>query len=83
MKVDDAACPSCSAPAGSLTIADELVVKPLGTFSIAGAQMKVTAATLPVLNCSACGLSVIGRYDADGRHVEFPQPITDKEQVDG
>ena len=77
MKVNDAACPSCLAPPGCLTIDIEMVAKPLGTFSIAGAQMKVTAAMLPVLNCTACGLRIVGRYDADGRHVEFPAPITE------
>jgi len=55
-------CPACSA-AGTISVRLILVAKPLGTFSLAGAQAKVSAASAAVAECSACGLSVRGRLE--------------------
>jgi hypothetical protein len=65
-------CPRCDAEPGTLSVSFELVGNPLGSFSLPGMQMKVTARTRPVLRCSACPLEVVGELDADGRHVTFP-----------
>lgn len=64
-------CSSCSAT-GTISVRPVLVARPLGTFSLAGAQTKVSAVTAAVAECSACGLSVTGRLEnatvsADGR----------------
>ena len=55
-------CPSCSA-AGTVSVRLVLVAKPLGTFSLAGAQTKMSAVTAAVAECSACGLTVSGRLE--------------------
>jgi hypothetical protein len=70
-------CPNCDAGPGTLSIepGSGLQVMPIGSFSLAGAQMKFSARATPVLCCSACGLRRDGRYDGDGRHVTFgPEP---------
>jgi len=69
--VEESPCPVCSATE-TLSLAMELVAKPLGSFSLSGQQMKVSATSRPVLSCSECGLRLVGRLDADGRHVTFP-----------
>lgn len=68
---DKSPCPRC-AETGTLSVASELVANPLGSFSVPGMQMKVTARDRPVLRCSACGLAHVGDWDPDGRHVVFP-----------
>lgn len=67
-------CPACDQH-GSLVIETHIVANPLGTFSIAGAQMKVTARERLVLRCSACGLEITGECDEDGRHATFSSPV--------
>jgi hypothetical protein len=50
-------CPDCGVT-GSIELTTRLVAKPIGTFSLAGAQMKVSAVETPVLACTTpgCGL---------------------------
>lgn len=72
--VDSASCPKCQAPPSALSITEELVANPIGSFSLSGAQTKVTASARPVLACSACDLRVVGEYDPDGHHANFPSP---------
>lgn len=74
MNVAAAPCPVCAAAPGCLTVTVRLVAKPLGSFSLAGAQVKVSAEECPVLHCSACGLEVVGRFDGDRHHAVFPDP---------
>jgi hypothetical protein len=66
-------CPVCHAT-GTLSVGQRIVVRPLGSFSLAGAQLKAPGRVYPVLTCTECGLEVVGRYDPDGRHVTFPAP---------
>lgn len=72
--VDNARCPACGAGPGTLAIVERLVAAPLGTYSLAGAQLKASARVRPVLTCTACALEKAGEYDADGRHVTFQPP---------
>lgn len=69
--VEESRCPSCGEP-GTLSLGSALVAKPIGTFSLAGAGMKVSAVLRPTLSCSACGLHRTGLLDPDGKHVWFP-----------
>lgn len=71
--VDESPCPSCGAT-GTLALDEVLSANPIGSFSLAGAQMKVTAKAKPRLTWSVCGLSLLGEYDTDGRHATFPEP---------
>lgn len=64
-------CPVCHV-IGRLDITMQLVANPIGTYSIAGAQTKVTAQQRPVLDCTACGLHVVGTIEDD--HAVFPSP---------
>ncbi len=62
-------CPGCAA-AGTVTVQPVLEGKPLGTYSISGAQPKAVAEGKVALTCSACGLRIMGRledvvFDAD------------------
>lgn len=64
-------CPCCDAT-GTVTVRLLLAAKPIGSFSLAGAQVKVSAVTRAVAECSACGLTVAGRLEGatvgpDGR----------------
>ncbi len=63
------ACPKCT-KVGGLHINIQLVSKPLGTFSLAGAQVKTSAYQAPVLECQHCDLHVAGRFDGDN-HASF------------
>lgn len=74
MNAAAAACPRCRADPGCLGITDRLQARPLGSFSVAGAQLKVSARSVPVLRCSACGLELVGEYTGDG-HAAFT-PVT-------
>lgn len=47
-------CPMCGHV--GFTVSWKLVAKPLGTFSLAGHQMKVSAREVPVVKCDGCGL---------------------------
>jgi hypothetical protein len=61
--IESSPCPACGAPPGCLRVEDVLVAQPLGTFSLAGNQMKVSARTCPKLTCTQCRLELIGRYE--------------------
>lgn len=74
--VEHTACPRCGAAPGALTLTRSMVAKPLGTYSLSGNQMKVSARDgSPVLDCSFCDLHVVGEFEPDGKHVVFPQPV--------
>jgi hypothetical protein len=55
-------CPECGA-AGTVVLRPVIVAKPLGTFSLAGAQMKVSAWRGWELACSACSFRVLGQVE--------------------
>lgn len=77
------ACPQC-ARVGALTITDTLVAQRVGTFSLAGVQMKVSARPCPVLKCTAdgCDFERVGEYAPDGGHAVFLRddtpPVVDR-----
>lgn len=64
-------CPWCTEQ-GGLEICLRLKAKPIGSFSLAGAQVKVSATSTPVLCCSRCKWELDGKFDGD--HVTFPDP---------
>lgn len=70
MKLDTTPCPNCEAT-GTLAIDVKLVANPLGSHSLAGAQLKVSARERPVLSCSACDFELAGEFD--GQHAVFPR----------
>lgn len=55
-------CPECGA-VGTVALRPAMVAKPLGTFSLAGAQMKVSAWRGWELACSACPFRVLGQVE--------------------
>jgi hypothetical protein len=55
-------CPKCQEE-NTITIWAGLVARPIGTFSLAGAQMKVSAHRTVIAECSSCGLSVMGHLE--------------------
>jgi hypothetical protein len=57
-------CPDCGSD-GTISVWPVLVAKPLGTFSLAGAQMKVSAVQAAVARCSACEFTVNGHPEGD------------------
>lgn len=54
-------CPACGADA--LRIEYRLRAKPLGTYSLAGAQPKVAAENWPWLVCDSCGIEAEGKQN--------------------
>jgi len=48
---------------GTVALRPALVAKPLGSFSLAGAQMKVSAWRGWALECSACPFRVLGQVE--------------------
>lgn len=68
--LENTACPVCATVAGTLSIESSLQARPLGSFSLSGQMMKVSAIARPVLACSACDFRWPGVYN--GRHAEFP-----------
>ena len=46
-------CPGCD-NVGTLYIGTVLQAKPIGSFSLAGNQMKVSAQRIPAIRCSFC-----------------------------
>ena len=52
-------CPLCGVAA--LRVEERLRAKPVGSFSLAGGQMKVVAERVLWLVCGACGIEVEGR----------------------
>jgi hypothetical protein len=59
--VTDTPCPGCGAKA--LRIEQRITGKPIGTFSLAGAQMKVSATVKWWLVCDGCGIEAEGKAD--------------------
>ena len=57
-------CPACGQH--KVIISIELKASPLGTHSLSGSQMKVSASEVPVLNCGACDLMLEGEIRDDG-----------------
>lgn len=55
-------CKHCG-PEFALRIEWRLVAKPLGTFSLAGQQMKFSAANTPFVICDNCGRESQGNYE--------------------
>jgi hypothetical protein len=58
-------CPRCGST--GFRVESVLVAKPLGSFSLAGAQMKVSATTAPKITCGlsaeqGCGASAVGHH---------------------
>lgn len=80
--VDQSSCPRCGTP-GALALGEALVAEPLGSFSVPGAQIKITARGRPILTCSACGLHRVGEYDSDRQHVTFPADTADEDPQPG
>jgi hypothetical protein len=55
-------CPECGT-VGTVALRPVMVAKPLGSFSLAGAQMKVSARQGWELACSACSFRVLGQVE--------------------
>lgn len=60
------ACPSC-ARVGTLTLEDRLVALPMGTWSLAGVQDKVSAVMVAHIVCSAEGCGFVKAPKRDER----------------
>ncbi len=75
----DRPCPRC-AESGGLRIELRLVAKPIGSFSLSGAQMKFSVQERVALVCGRCGLDLLGEFD-DSAHVVFP-PVPAEELPD-
>lgn len=60
-KIDETPCPACGSK--SLRIEERLTTKPIGSFSLAGVQMKVSAVSKPWLVCGTCGIEAEGKRD--------------------
>lgn len=54
-------CPRCPSPVLWLDLI--MFAKTIGTFSLAGAQIKVPAQTVPRLTCQACNWNLIGKIE--------------------
>jgi hypothetical protein len=68
-------CPWCG-ERGGLTIDACLVARPLGAFSLAGAQMKFSAYERAELACSLCGGSRLGFIDGRDFVAERLPPVS-------
>ena len=60
-RLPETPCPACGAVA--LRVEQRLEAKPIGTWSLAGSQMKVFAGYWPWLVCGACGVEARGEID--------------------
>lgn len=58
-KVEDTPCPRCGQK--TLRIEWRLEVKPIGSFSLSGQQMKASALEWPWLVCGNCGVEGRGK----------------------
>jgi hypothetical protein len=54
-------CPSCNRTLMSMSWT--LVARPVGSFSLAGAQMKVSASSRAVVRCRGCAFEAHGTID--------------------
>jgi hypothetical protein len=52
-------CPACGGVATLFTV-ERFVAQPVGSFSLAGAQMKVSAHKVVLLWCDRCPLELVG-----------------------
>lgn len=68
-------CPDCGTK-NSIVITPGIVCRPLGTFSLAGTQMKVSAHTVAIADCTVCDLHVLG-------HLEDPELAEDGKTFTG
>ena len=59
--VSETACPACSQV--SLEIVERFEAKPVGTWSLAGMQMKMTGTMWPWLVCRSCGVEARGKVE--------------------
>lgn len=64
-------CPWC-VHAGGLGIWFKWVAKPIGSFALAGTQIKLSVSQEPVLKCTLCKEEISGRVD--GGDAVFPDP---------
>jgi len=65
-------CPECGM-VGSLEIEVMLIAKQLGTHSLSGTQMKVSANTKPVIVCTNnCAFLHVGEFDGDYHAIFTP-----------
>jgi len=71
MKLNETPCPKCGAEPPTLIIEERFHAKPMGTYSLAGGQVKTSGWMLPTLMCKNCDLHIAGKYDEDGRHATF------------
>lgn len=71
MALKDKPCPACGV-VGSLDIEEIFYGKPLGSWSLAGVQVKFSGEWRPVLTCSACDLVRAGTYAPGRTHAHFP-----------
>lgn len=62
-------CPHCQQRTMYMRI--KLVTSPAGTYSLAGAQPKVTARQGIFLVCQSCGANTEGHLDPDSEHATF------------
>jgi hypothetical protein len=56
--IDKTPCPSCGAVA--LRIEWRLTARPIGSFSLSGAGMKLSAREVPWLICGSCEIEIQG-----------------------
>lgn len=82
-KINEAPCPKCNTTE-SMYIIIGYAVKPLGTWSLAGTQMKAmvqnTREARPILKCHNCTLSLVGEFDG-GSHAVFTPPSKEGHDV--
>lgn len=75
-------CPACGTTA--LTLRTTLVARPLGSFSLAGAQTKISAVQVAEVRCAACGASRRGRLEGvqtapDGKTITAGHFVAEEE----
>ena len=72
-----ATCPECGVSSRqdptAITVEPVFVAKPIGTFSVAGAQMKVSAYQRLQMSCR-CGWKILGYIDGDHFIADPPAP---------
>jgi hypothetical protein len=63
-------CPACGS-VGTITNGVGLRARPIGTYSLAGGQMKVAAIEVLTLDCSNCGKKIFPTVDEETGEVTF------------
>lgn len=69
MKIEDTECPKCGEK--RLRLSQVFDLKPFGSVSLAGAQLKTEGRFRPSLTCGNCGFELLGEFGIDGRHMTF------------